>query len=338
MSNTPKKNSTSLIRLDASPYQSKSFFERERAMAQELGLSYHGLNLKNKEQTELEKFIKDECTKEESFILISNTHTPTKLIPCEILDRTLLLMHPNSGHDNFSLDWVEKQGFPIVLGNSIRHKPVTEYILGLLFHHFAFHPRQRKWSAERIWERALISKKNILIIGFGHIGKTLSEVLTPIAKKVMLFDPFEHLGETPLKKLLPHSDIILVAASLNPSSRELLGEKEFLTLPHDFLLINGARGELIDQTALVKILKERPKSFAYLDVFESEPFNEDEFEGLDNIHTTSHIAGVSQHLNEDILSFELQTLKDFFSSDLEEFTHKYDKQLLHKRKETSFLK
>lgn len=333
MSSHTKINSTCLIRLDASPYQPQSFFEQERAMAQKLGLNYQRLSLKGRDLVEASEFARDE-----SYILISNTHTPTNIIPPEVLAKTRLLIHPNSGYDNFSLDWVEKLPFPIVLGNSIRHKAVTEYILGHLFHHFAYHLTQKRWSSDRSWDRALIAKKKVLIIGHGHIGQTLSQVLVPVAQEVHIFDPFENLGDTPLIDLLPTSQIILLAASLNPSSRELLGEEEISCLPQDFLLINGARGELIDQVALIKILKERPNSFAYLDVFSQEPFNENEIKGLNNIHTTSHIAGVSRHLNDDILSFEFQTLRDFLSLDLENFTLKYDRLLLLKKKDSGFLR
>ena len=73
---------------------------------------------------------------------------------------------------------------------------------------------------------------------------------------------------------------------------------------------------------------------AYLDVFPEEPANLAEFDGVDNIQTTSHIAGVSSQLTEDVLSFEKQVLKDWLNQ--KEFSKIYKELDLRQRKQDGF--
>ena len=111
-------------------------------------------------------------------------------------------------------------------------------------------------------------------------------------------------------------------------NREALNE-----LPSDFLIINAARGPLIDEKVLIEKLKQNPHAYAVLDVFEEEPFSH-QFEGLTNIHLTSHIAGVSSHLPDHMISFEEKVIRNFREDkDLQksEFRETYKELILSNR-------
>lgn len=317
-------NVKTLIRLDASPYQAPEFFKKEEELARDLGLGYHFSDFRHTGKLNPDL---GPC------VLISNTHTPTEKIPREILDKTQLWLHPNSGYDNFSAQWVEKQSFPIVLGNSIRAPGVSEYILACLFHHTSFPTHQESWSQSRKWNRPLLKDKRVTIIGKGQVGTRLYQSLFPLVDELKIFDPYlkeDSLFEGSLEDLAKQTDILILAASLNKDNRKMISEKVLAALPKDFCLINAARGELIDQGALIQTLKNSPEAFAYLDVFEKEPFKE-EFTQCKNVHTTSHLAGVSQSIEERILSFEKETLNTFLSMHLESFKEEFKKDLLKNR-------
>lgn len=311
-------NDPTVKRLNISPYQDSEYSELERQVVSKLRLPY--LSWKEKADPAVSN----------SFLLISNTHTNWELQNKQLLDKTKLIIHPNSGYDNFSLNFLRQIECPVILGNPIRAHAVTNYILASLFEHFSKIPQKHSWDQERSWKRSLLFEKNILIIGYGHIGKLLEKSLTPLCKNVFIHDPYEDKNLN-LNDYAKMSDIVIPVAGLNRTSKHLIG-KEFLHfLPENFLLINGARGGLVDTNALFKVLRERPLSFAYLDVFEEEPFDFRSVDHLKNICLSSHIAGCFKELDQFILNFVSETLHDFKKLSMPEFLNKYDDLLLQNK-------
>lgn len=251
---------------------------------------------------------------ENSIALISNTHTLPHQLPKILLDNTALWIHSNSGYDNFQASFVSLANYPIILGNPIRAHAVTEYILANLFENYGLIKHQGQWDKSRKWERALLRESNILICGEGLIGRKLKTSLSPLSNTLSTFDPFVYPDQArSLKAFLknePPFNIILLATSLNSSSHHLINKDVLDALADNFLLINAARGGLIDEKALLAFLKNNPMSKAVLDVFEVEPTPADYTE-LPNLKRTSHIAGVSAKLDEDIVAFEKQVLSSF---------------------------
>lgn len=324
----------SLIRLDASPYQRDSFFKKEQELARDLALTYLYADQRNRK---LSWPLPPEYRG--PFILLSNTHTDFKRLPHELLESTELLIHVNSGYDNINKDDLESWSFPVILGNPVRAPAVSEYILGHLFERFSYHVHQSHWAQGRHWERPLLKEKNILIIGGGVIGKTLEASLNPLANKVTVFDPyvegkvFDESAKEELREHLISHSVVLMACGLNSRNHKMLGKRELELLPKDFVLINPARGGLIDENELISILQRSPKAYAILDVFENEPF-EEQFDGLGNIHLTSHIAGVSSYLQEHMISFEKKVIEDFSndkSDSKDYFINSYSHLLLKNR-------
>ncbi len=292
------------LRLDASSYHHKSFFIEEEKLAHSLGMKYHAVHFSKDGVASLPSLTGKIC-------LVTNTHTPVEKLPESLLKQTVILLHPNSGYDNFPLEWVEKQSFPIILGNSIRAQAVTQYILNELFSYFNHVETHRNWDKNRNWDRPLLDQQNILIVGHGVIGKKLEASLSPLTSLIDIYDPFNG-HNLDLQSSWAKYNTILFACSLNESSQHLLNEKSFSSLRSDVLIINAARGSLIEEKALCSFLEKHPHAFAILDVFEKEPF-QNQFEKIQNIKTTSHIAGVSRDLDERIVNFcreELLKLRD----------------------------
>jgi D-3-phosphoglycerate dehydrogenase len=280
----------SYFRLDSSSYHRADFFIKEEKMFNSQGVS------RGKDPFE-------------SQILISNTHTDFNKLPLERLNQTKLLLHPNSGYDNIPAAFVHKAPFPIITGNSIRAHAVTEYILGALFHHFSSLPLSEKWDTSRTWDRLRLADQSVFILGYGHIGKLLEQSLKPLVKKIIIHDPYQGLDH----KNPEGSDVVLLASSLNKTSKGII-DKAFLSrLAPRWVLINGARGALIKEADLISSLKEDPSSSAYLDVFEKEPLDFSQFSSINNLHTSSHIAGVSENLDELILAFERDCTENFLT-------------------------
>lgn len=268
----------------------------------------------------------------EGIILLSNTHTDVRKIPINVLEKTALMIHPNSGYDNFDPAWVIEQSFPIIVGHEIRAAAVTEYILACLFERFTLLPSHKKWDVTRQWNRQLLCHQNVLILGAGHIGSKLEKSLSPLCQSVQVFDPFQNRLELDLNKV----NIILLAAGLNPTSQHLINQAFLAECAPGVTLVNAARGGLVKTDDLIEYLKNDKQAFAFLDVFENEPFALENISSLENIHLSSHIAGVFSELEQQMLNFERKVIQDFLTLG-DEFSKVYEKQCLQKKWHRGFL-
>ena len=310
-----------VYRLSASTYQDSSFFTKES----ELLNSIDGIRYINS---------MSELSDVEPYILLSNTHTNPQDIPEQILSHTIAIIHPNSGYDNFDIPFVEKANFPIILGNPIRSHPVAEYILGCLFQHFVSIPNQLHWNTMRKWDRSLLRDQNILILGQGTIGKILSSTLTNLTRRVVTYDPYKKEQLLKTKKItelskenIEKQNVVIFTQSLNEENANKFDRSFFDSLRNDTLIINAARGGFIIEAELQRYLSNNPKAFAFLDVFQDEPYSPALFSKLSNINKTSHIAGVHSKLNDDILNFEYQIVSEIAKykkeNKLEQFTEDF---------------
>ncbi|MCO4754746.1 MAG: hypothetical protein KC478_09690 [Bacteriovoracaceae bacterium] len=315
-----------VYRTNSSSYQDSHFFQLEKEQLESInGVKYI------KSLTEINESI--------PFVLISNTHTEPSELPLTLLDKTVLMVHPNSGYDNFSRNFVQNVNFPIIIGNPIRSNAVAEYTLSSIFHNFTPIKNHSHWSSDRKWSRKLLRDQKALIIGFGEIGKLIYQSLSPLCAEVDVYDPYtkdafknKSFHRELTDELLDEKSIIIVAASLTKSSRALIDAEFLKKINNESLIVNAARGEIINEQDLIAWLKKNEKGSAYLDVFKEEPFVPGYLHELKNINKTSHIAGVYGKLNHDIVQFEKHVIKEFMEhyskDDLEGFKSKNEQILL----------
>lgn len=295
-----------VFRTDKSSYQSDDFLYQEKKLFEEAH-----------EKLTYTSNIED-LDPDNSFILITNTHTDVDELPQAILDNTLLMIHPNSGHDNIHKSFINMAKFPIITGNIIRKQAVTEYVLSCLFHHFTPISNFSHWPNSRSWDRKLLRDQKILIYGYGHIGKALDESLKGICQEVYFIDP--NIEKNPLKKYFSHLDeldissfdIHIIAASLSDTSEYMFNKSHLENLKKDAIIINPARGEIIKTEDLEKIAPNKEFNL-FFDVFEKEPYPPAYLASIKNLNRTPHIAGVYKNLCDDILNFELFIAKKYLT-------------------------
>ena len=261
-------------------------------------------------------------------VLITNTHTELSKISDEQLAACELIIHPNSGYDNFASEFISSANFPIIIGNPIRAEAVTNFILSALFSHYSDIPNEATWNNLRKWPRKLLSELNVLILGHGHIGSLLKMSLSPLVAKVRTFDPYAGFPDMDLEKI----DVLIPACSLNKKNFHLINKDLLLQLNEDFLFINAARGGLVNTTDLLTVLAARPRACAVLDVFEKEPADfEKLLENTPNIKLSSHIAGVYKNIDIVTANFEAQIILDFLTLEKDSFEHIYQSVNLKNR-------
>jgi len=270
-------------------------------------------------------------------ILLSNTHTRFDQFSDAELEHISLIIHANSGYDNIPVELARMPDIEIIVGNPIRAGAVATYVLSQLFAHYNPSPHVEHWQAGRQWDRRPMDSLKVLLMGFGHIGKIVHESLSPVVQEIVVHDPFLNIEVEDLHQQLSEIDVVIPLMSLNPTSTGFVSSAFLRALKQDFVLINGARGDLIDQKSLIAVLQENPAAQAYLDVFQKEPFECSEFEGLRNVRLSSHVAGVYTGIDKNILDFEEQIIKDFVALAPLGFSEKYSDLMLRNRIYKDFL-
>jgi phosphoglycerate dehydrogenase-like enzyme len=213
-----------------------------------------------------------------------------------------------AGVDSILFPELLKSGIVITNSRGIHSEPMTEFVFGLLLNYTKRLDVCREARVKREWKKWEIARtiiglsgKTLGVIGFGAVGKE-------ICKKAKAFNMFtiavknrpetkpEYVDELYLKNeleiLLKKSDFIVVAVPLTNETYHLLGEKEFSLMKPSVYLINVSRGKVIDEKVLIEYLKEKKIRGASLDVFETEPLQENSaIYGFENVFITPHISG-----------------------------------------------
>jgi lactate dehydrogenase-like 2-hydroxyacid dehydrogenase len=145
-------------------------------------------------------------------------------------------------------------------------------------------------------------RETLGIVGFGRIGQAIAKRARAFDMEMCYFDRHpvaaaveRHLGVQylPLDDLLTRSDAVTLHLPFSVESEHLIGQRELSLMKPTALLINTARGRVVDEKALISALQSRKIAGAGLDVFVYEPIQPDNpLIGLDNVILTPHVAGV----------------------------------------------
>ncbi len=158
--------------------------------------------------------------------------------------------------------------------------------------------RKKEWNGE---VGNLLTGKTVGIIGLGRIGKKLVTMLEPFQVDMLVCEPCPdesfiktyNIRIVELDDLLESSDIITLHIPLTDETEYIIGKQELSQMKKEAILINTARGGLVNEKELYNALKENIISGAGVDVFEHEP-DTNNLETLDNVIVTPHIATLTK--------------------------------------------
>jgi phosphoglycerate dehydrogenase-like enzyme len=156
--------------------------------------------------------------------------------------------------------------------------------------------REGRWRERGNYPGLALAERTLGIIGLGGIGRELVRLMQPFGMVVLAADPHvdaastAQAGATPysLENLLKRSDVVVVACLLNESTRHLLNAERLRLMKPTAYLINVARGPIIDEVALIEVLRERRIAGVGLDVFEKEPPDPDPLLTMETVIPTAH--------------------------------------------------
>ncbi len=154
------------------------------------------------------------------------------------------------------------------------------------------------WAARNNYHGDDLADKSLGIVGMGAIGQRVSKLADAFDMKVSFWNrsakdlPYPQI---PLDKLLSESDVVALTIALTPATRGLIGSKEIATMKPGVLLVNTARGAVVDQEALVVALRSGQVGGYAADVLVEEPPRPDEpLLQFDNVVLTSHVATLTE--------------------------------------------
>lgn len=235
--------------------------------------------------------------------LIVRSATKVTAEAIEKAGRLKVIGRAGAGTDNVDKDAATKRGVVVMNvpgGNTIS---TCEHTFALLLALCRNIPAAHQSMMEGRWDRKKFSGtelagKTIGIVGAGRIGGAVAKRAQAFDMKVLVFDPIltklkaEALGVelVTLDELIERSDFITIHAPKSEKTNNMIRAEHFARMKPNCRVINCARGGIVNEQDLAQALREKRIAGAALDVYTTEPLENNPFLGLDNIITTPHLA------------------------------------------------
>lgn len=221
-------------------------------------------------------------------------------------DRLAAICKHGVGTDNIDIAHATRRGIPVMNTPGANSRSVAELALTLILCAIKQVPRLDHGVRNGVWEKAgfcgtELTGKRLGLVGFGAIGRELTTLVSPFQMEVLAYDPlvppdaFAAAGvrcATELDDLLVAADVISLHCPLTNATRGLIGVRELALMKPSAILVNAARGGLVDEAALLMALRDGTIAGAGLDAFAAEPTPRDNpLWELRNVVVTPHIGG-----------------------------------------------
>lgn len=235
------------------------------------------------------------------------------------------IIRAGEGTDNIDKSYCQKRDVKVSNTPGANNNSAAEHAIALMMTVL----RKTAWANESMnkgeWEKNLfmgneLTGKTVGIVGFGRIGQLVAKRISGFDPQVIFYDPF--LKESPfpyaraatdLQELFSKSDIITIHVPLIEQTKNFIGEELLNLMKPDAIIVNAARGGIVDEDALFKLLNEKKIRGAGFDVFKEEPLSLDSpLLKLDNLVMTPHLGGSTEEAQYRVGEMVVHQLKEFF--------------------------
>ena len=223
-----------------------------------------------------------------------------------------------SGYDGIDLDWCAARGLPVTHAPAVNHEDVADHALGLILaarRQIVAGDRALKagdWRMENRLMTPSMKGQRVGIVGLGLIGEAVARRAEVMGCQVAWWGPRYKPSPWPraanLLELARNSDILVVACRADEANRRLISAEILSALGPNGLLVNVARGQLVDEDALIAALKAGTLGQAALDVFETEPADAARWADVPNTVLTPHTAGATTEAVQGMLGLLMRNL------------------------------
>ena len=233
---------------------------------------------------------------------------PMRAETLKLLPKLKLIAVAATGTDIIDKAYCKANGITIVNIRNYAFNTVPEHVLALIFalrrNLFAY----TKDVQDGVWNKSSqfcflthpirdVAGSTLGIVGYGALGKSIGKRAEALGMKVLPYDIFPQPGLVDFDTILTQSDIITLHVPLTPETKNMIGAKELKKMKPSAILINTARGGLVDEAALVEALKTGTIAGAGFDVLTKEPPKEGNIlldATIPNLIVTPHVAWASK--------------------------------------------
>jgi D-3-phosphoglycerate dehydrogenase len=262
----------------------------------------------------LEKDVLKDKIKEIDVLIVRSATKVTKEI-LEHADKLKIVARAGMGLDNIDVDTAKLKGITVLNTPGQNSLSVAELVIGMVLDIYRHITRGTIGLKNEQWEKKQLeglelSQKTFGIIGFGYVGKNLAQLLKGFQTNTLVYDVFEiseeeqknyNVRQVTLEELLQNSDIISLHIPKNEKTYHFISEPQIKMMKDGAVIINAARGGVLDENAVLKYLKNGKLLGVGLDVFEEEPPKGDlykELFALQNVVVTPHIGASTKEAQE----------------------------------------
>jgi (S)-sulfolactate dehydrogenase len=255
--------------------------------------------------------------------LIVRNRTQVNSVLIDAAPRLQVVGRLGVGLDNIDLAACRTRGIEVFPATGANANAVAEYVIAmaLVLLRGAYRSSQDVaagvWSKEALSNGRELSGKVLGIAGFGSIGQLTARKASALGMRVLGFDPavdsksaaWEKAGATPvtLDELITTSDAVSLHLPLTPETKNFFDRARIASMKQDAVLINSARGGIVDETALADLLRSGRLAGAALDVFANEPLPAGSpLADCPNLLLTPHIAGLTRESNQRVSSLVVE--------------------------------
>ena len=220
------------------------------------------------------------------------------------LERCRLVLTTTSGFDQIDVGALRRAGVACARLPLARRDAVVETALGMMLSltrrlgRFQDAAHAGRWERPRLADYGATLLGTVGVVGVGVIGSRIVEVLTALGASVLRCDPLLRDGIS-LDRLLRESDVVTLHCELTAANRGMIGRREIAAMRREAVLINTARGALLDLEAAIEAVQKGRLAGIGLDVFPAEPADLARYAGP-RVLVTPHAAGWHPRLGEKI--------------------------------------
>ena len=230
-----------------------------------------------------------------------------------------------SGYDGIDVDWCRARGLPVSHAPGVNHEDVADHALGLILaarRQIVTGDRSLRaggWTADSKLITPSLKGQRLGVVGLGSIGEAVARRGEAMRMAVRWWGPREKAAAWPraasLVELARDSDIMVVACKADDDNRGLVSREVIEALGPQGLLVNVARGQLVDEDALIAALRDGRLGQAALDVFEQEPTDAARWADVPNTVLTPHTGGATTEAVQGMLMLLIQNLRATFAGE-----------------------
>lgn len=222
-----------------------------------------------------------------------------------------MIQRTGVGTEMLDVEAIKAHGIPVYVNAGVNAQSVAEHTLTLILAALKRLPQINAQTHNGVWKKQQVGvtthelrRKTVGLVGMGNIGRLVAAMLQPFGAKVIYTDVFRqkeeeevNLGLTyyeSFEKMLPQCDILTFHCPLTEENTEMLNRQTLVKMKQGAIVVNTARGKLINPDGLYDALKSGQIATAALDTHYEEPLKEDyKLAELDNVILTPHIGGLS---------------------------------------------